>query len=849
MPYPYDQVFAADPATPENVASNGVVTIFAPGDPDRTPLTITTLDGLPLPNPMQVNDAGFGPAFMHATHDQVAWAGGGFTGLFVSYKGMKDEAVAARVAAEGAQFAVDDVIQRADAGEFVGRPGPEGKPGPPGVNAVPASEAVAEYANTPGNPLNKQLKSAFGTHSFMLTPDRFASIDNTGGRDTSAPLQAALDSLPYGATAILFGTYRIKAITIDPAKFLTVDATAANLVMTDGPASAISCVGSFEDQIAVSSITTEPVRVENGSTELTRLTVASPTSWRRGDIIKVIADDVIPGAHRTSDTAYPRVGEYMTVYSVSGTSVYLQGVLNEPFATNIRAARLVPGSVTIIRPSCNITDERLADKVRGNMFRFESLIDPKVIGGRLQRLAGAGLLFKSCYGYSVENLVTLTGIDNTDIGVLSYSVQDSGSVDGRVTGGTFRGGRHGFTDGSADTAAGSPTTADYGASMNFLIDGVTVRDMTAACLDTHHNGTGGRFVNCTTYPQPGQPNYLIRGRNHRVINPTCWGGESVIRLVTQISGSWSTGETWGIEMVNPRSFGTQRVVTTTLRTSPAHPEAGKRSTERSLTITGGYHEGLKRVALLLNSDVRWKGSVEIVMGASAEGALWETQNAALHIDDAFVDATRVANIAQFGTQRVLYGNDPAGASPGSDIHIGRMRLATSAIYRAAAALPFEVLAGAQKVNIEDLVFDTGFAAANPVSVSASVPRQAVRWRVSSVGDASAPTLTSSAAVPYVDAALTGSLLRLLRSPDPALVLLAGILDGTPRTLAPVPNGKYAGQTLRIILTNASAPLTLANGVASNMGLKGSTNKVLSAVGDQVVLWWSGSIWRQENSVV
>lgn len=96
MAYEYDQILAADPSNPERVASNGVVTIFAPGDMTRSPLTITTLDGLPLENPIKVNEQGYGKAFAHATLDQVAWAGGGFSGLFVSYKGMKAEAVAAR---------------------------------------------------------------------------------------------------------------------------------------------------------------------------------------------------------------------------------------------------------------------------------------------------------------------------------------------------------------------------------------------------------------------------------------------------------------------------------------------------------------------------------------------------------------------------------------------------------------------------------------------------------------------------------------------------------------------------------------------------------------------------------
>ena len=87
---------------------------------------------------------------MHATLDQVAWAGGGFSGLFVSYKGMKDEAVAARRAAEQLKAA-------ADAGAF------QGKPGPPGPDTVPTQEAVAGYLKQPGNPINKALTDAVAT--------------------------------------------------------------------------------------------------------------------------------------------------------------------------------------------------------------------------------------------------------------------------------------------------------------------------------------------------------------------------------------------------------------------------------------------------------------------------------------------------------------------------------------------------------------------------------------------------------------------------------------------------------------------------------------------------------------
>ncbi|WP_159619883.1 right-handed parallel beta-helix repeat-containing protein [Arthrobacter zhaoguopingii] len=101
MAFTYDQIFAADPSDPGNVARNGGITIFAPGDPTQTPIEITTPDGTPLPNPVPVNENGFGEAFMHETLDRVAWAGGGFEGFFTSYEGLKNVAVEALAGVQG----------------------------------------------------------------------------------------------------------------------------------------------------------------------------------------------------------------------------------------------------------------------------------------------------------------------------------------------------------------------------------------------------------------------------------------------------------------------------------------------------------------------------------------------------------------------------------------------------------------------------------------------------------------------------------------------------------------------------------------------------------------------------
>lgn len=110
MAFTYDQIFAVDPSNTSRVASNGAITIYAPGDPTKTPITITSVSGAPLANPIQVNELGFGPAFMHATLDRVAWSGGGMEGLFTSYEGLKNVAL-------DAQAAAAEVLRRVTSGE------------------------------------------------------------------------------------------------------------------------------------------------------------------------------------------------------------------------------------------------------------------------------------------------------------------------------------------------------------------------------------------------------------------------------------------------------------------------------------------------------------------------------------------------------------------------------------------------------------------------------------------------------------------------------------------------------------------------------------------------------------
>lgn len=152
MPYTFDPIFAVDPGNPANVAANAVVTIFAPGDTSLTPLTLSTPDGLPFENPVTTSSSGHAGAFVHESLGRVAWSGGGFTGFFTAYDDIKQEAVAARDAAQlAAENAAAELSARIEAGEFQGEPGRDGS------NVVPTAQAIATEISTEGTPANTAL--------------------------------------------------------------------------------------------------------------------------------------------------------------------------------------------------------------------------------------------------------------------------------------------------------------------------------------------------------------------------------------------------------------------------------------------------------------------------------------------------------------------------------------------------------------------------------------------------------------------------------------------------------------------------------------------------------------------
>jgi hypothetical protein len=100
--YPFEVQLAVDASNAETVIRSGTITFYDPSDTGLTnPIDLVDTAGITIPNPMTTTPAGLTRAFQ-AEIPHVLWSDGTYAGYLSSYKGLLDEATAARDAAEAA---------------------------------------------------------------------------------------------------------------------------------------------------------------------------------------------------------------------------------------------------------------------------------------------------------------------------------------------------------------------------------------------------------------------------------------------------------------------------------------------------------------------------------------------------------------------------------------------------------------------------------------------------------------------------------------------------------------------------------------------------------------------------
>lgn len=112
--YVHDQVLLADAASFTRAPNSSVTAYDANDASNSSPLVLKDLNGLAMSNPMVSSADAFTPAFV-TTSPQVKLVGGGLAVLSQSYKGLRDEALAAKADAESAAQDAADAAALAQA--------------------------------------------------------------------------------------------------------------------------------------------------------------------------------------------------------------------------------------------------------------------------------------------------------------------------------------------------------------------------------------------------------------------------------------------------------------------------------------------------------------------------------------------------------------------------------------------------------------------------------------------------------------------------------------------------------------------------------------------------------------
>lgn len=654
--------------------------------------------------------------------------------------------------------------------------------------------------------------------------DHGAVADAPGDQD--AALQAALDATPDGGRLrIRPGQYKVGDVGLmHSGKSIYIDAPGVTLVQ-NANVDVLTLIGEHDALLSVSSLTPTVFDFQEGNGipgVVMELSVAP--SWSRGDVVKVVADDEIPGARPTNTASKNRVGQFFIVHSVSGTTVTLSGELHDPFTTNIRVARVVKHTAKIdgLRIESNDPANYTAAGIK-----LVGLFAPEV-DVTFGLMPSADLWVQSCYRHSVK-LVADGGNIAPAAGKYTYAAFDVGGECGQydINAGYVR---HAYDDGATITPADSPSLWDYGRSAGHHVTGVAHATLSTA-WSTHTQSRDVTFFNCEAWDSPIA--FALRGRNHNILNGVtkgCKRGLSIFDEDRVGQDSSSFGHYIDGLVLRETPYAVQIKANTEDATAPTYGQREATPTIIKNLYADGVGAGEAAEITVTNQtvileNVRLVGSVAF---PNSHAAI-KLANADVTLRDVEIDwlkntAGSSLRCIETTSDSVVKGDDTRWLIT-SDV----ASRASANVVSSAATL-WDVFDFQQSFNTT-FPGDTGaFGAAG----------SKFDYRESSTGVGTSYRSVS-------DSNLTNAtyLAMLGMSKRPVIYLRATGLTAN-RTLAKLPNGAFRGQQL--IITNANTAidfaLTIGHGTSSftTSHIRGGS---ISLWGKQSIGYmWDGSTWQQ-----
>ncbi|KAB1639131.1 pectate lyase family protein [Pseudoclavibacter terrae] len=660
---------------------------------------------------------------------------------------------------------------------------------------------------------------------------RFSGIDPTGASDSTTGLQAAMDATPDGGTLLIpAGTYQVSvALAPKSGKSITVSGYGAKLIATTTK-SIISLRGTYDETVGVSSAADTAVSFPTGqSVPTTVIKLAKTMSWKAGDVIKIVADDLIGGSRPGSR----RIGEFGVVYSVSGSTVTLAGRLRETYQTNVRAARITRQTINVLGLELECIASRLTQTSNEALLAFSRLLNPRVQDVRVTQSSNRVVSLNSCFGYLVENVDVGYARDASGESALGYGVADNCCSFGRVVGGTFRHVRHAYTDDTPEVPANNSDLTYYGRTYGTVLLGVESFMTTSAGFSTHHSSEGVTFSACRTtgsVPAGGTPaGFELRGRRHRITDCTAHQSVNGISIRTESGG----GESWGHHISNfkaERMSGAAIVVSVN---QSGHPNQNTRDSQLNAIVDGLVATDCVRMLFTENAVVNISNATYIAPEGVADG-LYEgffARNSQTLARNIVLDYT----YNKAGKPRPFITGSTTGRDPGrqnTNITDLDVRITPSAAARA-----YFVFGGTEnRVNARQVRLQYPF----PSTPGEAHANSSWEWEVD-YSDGVVGTDLSSGYFSVKAVLLASSLANIVRSSDKTVVVHV-LGESKSVSISSLPKGRRRGQHW-VFMQMTTGTTTFVHGTAARTSLKSAGNRALTK-GRRLELVWDGTLWQE-----
>jgi hypothetical protein len=679
------------------------------------------------------------------------------------------------------------------------------------------------------NPATLAAAAPSAAPTVVADPALFAGIDPTGASDSSNGLQAALDSVPEGGTLVVpTGRYRVSTtLWVKGGRSLCLSAYGATLVQTS--ARSILSIGTeYTEVLAVARVSEV---TPSGSSPVTQLELPASHSWRAGDIVKVVADDPIPGGRPGTDGRESRIGEFAAIDFTTSTTIRLAGLLRDSYQTNIRVARVPAMTFHLKGGTFTTADERLGTS-NNAVIVLSALREPTVEDTVISNIGGTGLQLISCLGYAVSKIQVSNAPDSPSTNQYGYAVLDNASAHGVVSGGLFTRVRHGYTDDTDRIAAGS-NPLHYGSTFGTTVMDCAAIMTTNSGFDTHHCSRHVSFLNCTTTSGTdrgqGHFGFQLRGLNHSIVGCDAIGTGGGVQVLNETAGGDSTGHVIdGLRVQDTRGF----AVRVALRPA-GHPSAGIRQDSVSLSASGVIARNTWGLVSAYNAVVVMDNSRYVAPRGAGDRDIPCTyvNNSLLSLRQTELDFT----LNEQGAVRVFSAGSANGSTPGlqeTEVEGVVVRATPAVVARtwAAADGPAHILRGS------GLRFTTPFRSMPGDTLH---PRTLISWSADWTPGAEEGRLSSASFVMGITNA-NALVTNLNRSADRSVFVAIKISQDQNAPVFPV--GRVLGQSVHFV-NRGTARWTVFHGPSMRTRLFSGTKKVISP-DQQILLVWDGTVWRQ-----